>query len=129
MVAKLSSVDMISGYDPLQGRLNHFDRRGGKDVKVEMIAVDPVSENLVQERNVVFHPDAFPDFIKVLSANSRAKYRIMEQQVSQFSTLLDQVESGHPGRFAFKFFRRNPKQFAENITGVIEAQCLVEVAG
>jgi hypothetical protein len=53
----------------------------------------------------------------------------MEQQVSELSTLLNQVLRGKERRFALELLRRDSNQFAQNQTGVIEAQGLIKIAG
>jgi len=53
----------------------------------------------------------------------------MEQQVSELSTLLNQVLRGKERCFALELPRRDSNQFAQNKPRVVEAQGLIKIAG
>ena len=65
----------------------------------------------------------------MLLSDPTLKLRIMQQQVGQLRPLLHQVEFGHAFRLALEFLGRNANQLAQHVTGVVESQRLVEVAG
>jgi hypothetical protein len=41
--------------------LDHFDGSGGQNVKIEVIALDAVVENLVEQANIGFQADFLAD--------------------------------------------------------------------
>ena len=72
---------------------------------------------------------ALPYFMQVLLAHARAEFGIVQQQICQLGALLHQVQSGHSYSFTFELFQRYAQHLAEHVSGIIEAQGLVEVTG
>src|SRR5262249_24611144 len=128
-VAEFGAEDVVRRNDVLQRSSNHFHRRSAEHIKIKMIAVDPVLQNLVQLLNVFFQANDLAHLIKMLLAYTAAKFRVVQQQVGQLGALLDQIKLGHALGLALKLFGRNTNQLAEHIAGVVKGQCLVEVAG
>ena len=63
------------------------------------------------------------------SLRTRAKLGIVQQQVSKFRARLNKIKLCHPFRFTLKLRGRNADQFAEHVSGVVEGQGLIEIAG
>ena len=103
--------------------------RCGEHVKVEVISIHPVLEDLVKQFDIVFQANVLADFVEMLFAHSAAKLGIVQKQVGQLRALLHQVQLGHALRLTFKFRSRNAHQFAQHIPGIVEGQGLVEVTG
>ena len=124
VVAKTGTDDVILGHDAFERRLNHFLRRGRDHVKHEPVAVD-VFQQMRQQADVLFQPDALPDLDQVLFADA-AVLRVVEQQVGEFSSLLHQANFGQ----AFDPFckSRCADQLAQHDPRIVEAERLIEIA-
>ena len=127
-IKKLGSKNMIFGNNSLECRLNHFNWRGGQNVKIEMVAGNPTLKNLIKQRDVFFQANALSDFIQMLFAHATLELGIVQQQIGKLSTLLHQVQPCHACGFALEFSRRNSDQFGEHVARVVEGKRLVEVA-
>ncbi len=128
MVTKLGAVNVVRRDNSLERGVNYFHRGGRKNVEVEVIARNAAIEDLTEQLDIFFQVDALSDLVEMLLANARMELRVVQQQVSQFGTLLDQVQFDHPLDFPLEFLRRNSDHLAENIAGVVERERLVEVA-
>src|SRR5664279_309620 len=93
-----------------------------------MKTFDLVRQELVQRSDIRLEAHALASLVQMLAAYL-FEFGIVEQQIRQFASLLHQVQFGHSGNLALVLARRNSQQLAENITGVVEAQRLVKVAG
>lgn len=128
LVAELGAENVIRGDDAFERGVDHFDRSGRKNVKIKIVAFDAVIERLVEQADIVLQANALADLVEMLAADAGAKFGIVQQQVSQFGTLLDEIEFGHAARFALEFVGGNADEFAEDVAGVVEGERLVEVA-
>ncbi len=90
--------------------------------------VDARFEQLVQHLDVSLEANALAHFAQMFLPNFRLELRIMQQQVSELSPLLHQVDLGHALGFALEFFGRNSDQLGEHVTGIVEGERLVKVA-
>ena len=86
-------------------------------------------ENLVQQLDALLEPETLTDFIEMLLANPAAKLGIVEQEVRQLRPLLDEVEFRHTRRLAFELVGPDAENLTQDVTGVVERERLVEVAG
>lgn len=93
-----------------------------------MVALNAAFQDAVQQFDVLLERNALADLVQVLAA-ATAELRIVQQQVGELRSLLHQVEVRHASRFALEFLGGNAEQFAEHVAGVVEAECLVEIAG
>ena len=76
--------------------------------------------------DVLFESYAFSDLDQVFFSYPSV-FRVVEQQVSKFSALLDEVYSSEAMNFVPEIM--GAEQFAQHHSGIIEAQSLVEVTG
>jgi hypothetical protein len=76
--------------------------------------------------DVMLEPHLLSSLHQVADANSRTIVRVMEQQISEFSTLLNQVLRGKQSRLALELPRWYSNQFAQDKPGVIKAQRLIQ---
>ena len=120
---------MVAGNDAFERGLNHLHRGRGEHIKIEVIAVHSVLENLVKQFDIFFQADVLAHFVQMLLAHFLAELGIVQQQIGQLRALLHQVQLGHALRLAFKFRSRNAHQFAQHVPGIVERQGLIEVAG
>src|SRR5262245_302414 len=109
-IAELGAKDVVRWNYSFQGRPDHFDGRGGEHVKIEMVTIDSAGQDLVEQIDILLQADALADFVQVFFAHPAAKHRIVQQQVSEFRTLLDEVQLRHTGGFALEFLRGNAEQ-------------------
>src|ERR1043166_2275607 len=88
---------MVVGNDALERRLDYFFGRGGDHVKGEPIALQ-VIEQLRKKADIVLEPDLLTDLDQMLSSDA-AVFRVVQQQVRQLPTLLDEVHTRQPTDF------------------------------
>jgi len=94
-----------------------------------MESVNAVIENFIEQADVIFQANALPYFIQMFFANSRPEFRIMQQEISQLRSLLDQIDLGHPGCFTFEFLGGDADDFAQDVARVVKRQSLVKITG
>src|SRR5215469_627810 len=87
--------------------------------------IETIRKNLRQKIDIVFEANIFASLNEMLSANT-AKLRVVPQQVSEFSPLLNEIGFRKPGHFLVKSGDTN--HFTQHPPGIVEAQSLVEVA-
>src|SRR5271154_5162056 len=97
-------------------------------MKVKMVALDAVVENFAQQPDIVFQPNSFSHLYQVFLAHPRTEVRIVEQEVSEFGALLDQIYFGHSGGFALELLGRDSHDLAQDVSGIVERQGLIEIA-
>jgi hypothetical protein len=68
--------------------------------------------------DVLLEPDPFANLDQVVFSDSPI-FRVMEQEVSQLPTLLDQIYAAEPVNFLTKIV--STEQFAQHQTGIVEA--------
>ena len=79
-----------------------------------------------EEIDVVFQTDALAGFDQVFAADA-AEIRVMQNQVRKFGALLNQMDVGQAFHLVVKPVKAD--KFAENDSRVVEAECLVKIAG
>ena len=94
-----------------------------------MEPVNPLVQDFVHLLDIFFQANPFAGLIQMILAHARPELRIVQEQVCQFRALLDEVERGHSLDLALKLFQGNPHQLAQHVTGIVESQRLVEIAG
>ncbi len=129
LIQKFGSENVIPRNDTFKSRMDHFHRRGGKHVKIKKVSVHSARQNLVKQLDITFQADPFSHFVKMLFSHLSFEFRVMEQKVRQFSSLLHQVNLCHALSFAFKLRGRNTDQFGQHVAGIVEGECLVKIAG
>src|SRR6185436_2570380 len=87
IVKEARAKNMIGRHDSFERRLDHFLGRVRYDVKRKAMAFDQVFDKTREQVNILLQTNPLADFDQMLFAN-RAIFRIMEQQISQFSALL-----------------------------------------
>src|SRR6202030_3346661 len=90
VVTEARAEDVIWRNDAFERRLDDLVRRGGDHVEMKFVAFGKIIERARKERDVVLQADAFPGFDEVLAAHA-AKIRIMENQIAELRTLLNEV--------------------------------------
>src|SRR5580700_2601148 len=125
---KLRAMNMVRRNDALQRRADDLHRPRRDHVKIEVKSLDLVRQEFVQRIDIWLEPHPLARFVQMLLAHL-AEFRIVQQQVRQFASLLHEVQFRHSRNLALVLARRNSQQLAENKSGVIKAQRLVEVAG
>src|SRR6266850_3572451 len=122
VVAKLRPENVVRRNDVFERRLDHFFRRSGNHVEGEAIAIKALVEELRQLPNVLLEADSFAHFDQVLFADTTI-FRVVQQQVSQFASLLHQVHVRQSRDLFTK--SRATQEFTENNSRIVKAQCLV----
>src|SRR6266496_558101 len=90
LVAELRAENVIPRNDVFERRLNHFFWRGRNDIEGEAVAVNALLKEPRQLLNVLLETDSFTDFDQVLFTDTTV-FRVVQQQISQFASLLHQV--------------------------------------
>lgn len=123
-----SAEDMIFRNNAFQRGVNHLHWRCRKDVEIENISLNSAFENLVQQLNVAFEANALSYFIQMFLAHFIFKFRVVQQEVGEFRSLLHQINFRHSLCFALKLGGRNSDQFGEHVTGIVKGERLIEIA-
>src|SRR5579864_3120789 len=129
VITELRPKNVIRGNNVLERRLDHFHRGSGNHVELKPMSRDSLVQDAVQEVDVLLQADALAHFPQVFGTHAVVKLRIVQQQVSQFSSLLHEVELGHALGLAFEFFGRDAEQLAQHVSRVVIAQRLIEITG
>jgi hypothetical protein len=129
VVGELGPEDVIRRHDSLQGGLHDLDRRRREHEEIEVVSIDAAIEDPVKQLDVLFQGNAFAGGQQVLTANPAAELRIVQQQIGELRSLLNQAQLGHAAGLAVEFLYRDIQQLAEHKTRIVEAQRLVEVTG
>src|SRR6266446_2104572 len=90
VVAELRPENVIRGDEAFERRLDHFFRRGRNDIEREVVVVKALLEGPRQFLNVLLEADPFTHLDQVLFADTTI-FRVVQQQVSQFASLLYEV--------------------------------------
>jgi len=90
VVLELRTVNVIGGNDALQRRADYFHWSRGDDVEVEVVVFHLLGQVTVKRINVRLQTYALARLIKVLRAHL-AKFGIVQQQIGEFTSLLDEV--------------------------------------
>ena len=89
------------------------------------MTLDPLAQNGDEQLDVRLQPDALAGFHQMLPAHA-AEFRIVQNQVRELASLLHEPRARHPRDL---FLEAGQSQhFAEGDAGIIETQCLIEVA-
>src|SRR5262245_63897041 len=91
-----------------------------------MMALDAVAQYFGKQSDVLFEPDSLAGLDQMLFTNA-AEFGIVQQQISELASLLYQIDPRHSGDTLFK--ARYAKQVAQNESGIVETQSLIEIAG
>jgi len=129
MVLELGAEDLILRHNAFEGGLDDLDGRGREDVEIKMEAVDAAVEDLVDLADIFFQTDALADLDEIVTAHARMELGIVEKQVGEFRSLLNQVQLGHALDLALELFDGNANHFAQDVAGIVKGQRLIEVAG
>ena len=86
--------------------------------------LDSFFQYLREQFDVRFQSNAFARFDEMLFPHA-AVFRIVQDQVSEFSTLLHKPRARHPCHLFLE--ARPPQQFTEHDAGIVETQRLVEI--
>src|ERR1700730_519475 len=126
VVAELRPENMIRRNDVFERRLDHFFRRSRNDIEGEAVVVKPLLEEPQQLLYVLLEADSFAHLDQVLFTDTTV-FGVVQQQVSQFASLLDQVHI----RQARHLFTKPgvTQEFTENNSRIVKAQSLIEIAG
>src|SRR5437660_9477760 len=124
IVPKLRPVNVLGWDDVFERRLNHFFRRRRDYIEREAIAVNPVLEESRQLSDVLLEADSFAHLDQMLLADA-AVFRIVQEQVRQFATLLYQVDVRQSRDLVTE--PRVTKKLTQNDSCIVEAQGLIKV--
>jgi len=83
-------------------------------------------QDLRKQRHVVLQPNFLPRRHEVVPPHG-AKSRIVPKQIGQFRSLLHQVARREPLDLALEI--RDAQQIAQDLSGIVEAEGLIEVRG
>jgi len=126
LVAEARAEDVIRRNDALERRLNNLLRRGGDYVEMEFIAIREILERAGEERYVVLQADALAGLDEMLSPHA-AEIRVMQNEIAQLGALLDEVYLSQALDLVVKPVKTD--ELAQHHSRVVEAECLVEIAG
>ena len=73
----------------------------------------PASRSLVKQFDVTFEPDALTYLVKMLLPHLGFELGVVKQKVSEFGSLLHQVDLCHALGFAFELRGGNADQFSQ----------------
>src|SRR5207249_5375085 len=95
--------------------LDHFFGRRGDDVEGKLMPVDTF-EQLRKKADIRLETNLFSGLDQMLPSDA-AVFRVVQQQVRQLTTLLDEVHARQAVNFPEKI--RRPDQLAENDSRII----------
>src|ERR1700683_514083 len=127
-VAELSAINVILGHDAFESGVNHLDGRGRENVKIEDESIHAPFEDLVKKFDIPLEANALAYLVKMFLAHLGFELRVVEKQVGEFGSLLDQVNLRHAFGFAFELRGGDADQLGEHVAGVVEGERLIEVA-
>ena len=87
--------------------------------------VDPILQERREQRDVTLEPDATANLHEIGAAYA-AEFRIVQDQIGQLGARLDEIQSRQAGDASAEVV--DAEHVAHHVTGVVEAQRLVEVA-
>src|SRR6266540_5102714 len=96
VVAKLRAENVIRRNNVFERRLDHFFWRGRNDIEGEAVVVKALLEEPQHLLNVLLETDSFAHLYQVLFTDTTV-LRVVQQQVSQFASLLHQVHVRQAG--------------------------------
>ena len=94
-----------------------------------MEALDLLRQKAVEQIDVRLQAYALAGFIQMLGAHLGPEFGVVQQQIGELAPLLHQIEFSHPGGLALELAGGDPKQLGQHKARVVEAQCLVKIAG
>src|SRR5690606_33622073 len=112
--------------DAFEGSADDLPGRSGDDEERERASFHLRGEQVHEVPDITLQPDAPAGLDEVLAPDT-PELRVVAEQVGQLAALLDEIAARETGYFGFEIGR--PDDLAEDDAGVVEAQCLVEVAG
>ena len=125
VIAKSGAENVVGGHDAFERGLDHFFGRGGDDVEIEFVSFQAVQE-LREQADVGLEADAFAGFDEMLATDA-AVLGVVQNQVGEFASLLDQMDIGEAGNLLLK--TGNAQHLAQNNTRVMKTQGLIKVTG
>src|ERR1700722_11025758 len=127
-IPKLSAEDVICRNNAFQSRVNYLNWSGRENVEIEEMTIDSGFENLVKKLDVAFEANALSDLMKMLFPDLRLELWIVQQQVGELRSLLDEINLRHSLGLALKFSSGNADEFSQHVARIIEGERLIEVA-
>src|SRR5262245_5859708 len=124
MIMEARAEDVVRRYDVFQRRLDHLFRRRRNDEKRKVITFDSIAQYFRQQMDVLLEPDSLTGFDQMLFANA-AEFGVVQQQIGELAPLLRKVDPRHSRNPLFK--TRYAEHLAQNETGIVETQCLIEI--
>src|SRR5689334_407875 len=93
---------------------------------MEFVAFAKAVKRAREECHVVLQADALAGLDEMLAPDA-AKIRVMQYEIAQLGALLDEIDLGQAFDLVVKPVKTD--EFAQNDPRVVEAECLVEIAG
>src|SRR5207237_4221879 len=81
-VAKLGAKNVVERNNPFQGGLDDLDGSSREHVKIETVAVNPLSQDLIEQLNILLQADTLADLVQVL-------YQILAKGIDGYRFDLD----------------------------------------
>src|SRR4051794_37153246 len=92
MVAEARAMNVFGRHNAFESRLDDFFRSGRNNVERKLVAF-PSAEDFEKELNILLQANLLSDGSKVFFTDT-SKFGIMQQQISEFSALLHQMNIG-----------------------------------
>jgi hypothetical protein len=126
VVIELGAVNAVALHDALERRLDDLPGRRGYDAEVKLVAFDSSFQEIYESRYRALEPQA-PSRLDEVLAPHATEVGIVADEISELSTLLDEVAAGESIDLVIETM--HTQKLGEHVTGVTEAQGLIEVRG
>ena len=123
VVPETGSEDAIWRHNSFQGRLNNLLRRCGDHVEIKLVFFTKIVQNSCEQRDVMLQANSPAGLHEVLAAHA-AKIRIMENQIAELRTLLNEVDVRKALDLVVKAVKTN--ELAQHDSRIVETERLIE---